>query len=80
MHRKASLHSVALTAAGEVHQTVIAHRYGIPMASIRDALYDVMFDDQLLLAATGKTRSQLLSPNPVHPSTAGHVLYAAIIE
>jgi hypothetical protein len=39
-----------------------------------------MFNDQLLLAATGMTRRQLLSPNPVHPSTAGHVLYAAVIE
>jgi hypothetical protein len=26
--------------------------YGIPVASIRDALYDVIFDDQVLLAAT----------------------------
>lgn len=50
------------------------------MVSIRDALYDVMFDDALLLAATGMRRDDLLSPAAVvHPTTAGHVLYAKII-
>jgi hypothetical protein len=65
--------------SGETCHTKIAHRYGIPVASIRDALYDVMYDDQVLLATTGMTQKQLLSPIVVHPSTAGHVLYSKVI-
>uniref|UniRef100_A0A383WFL8 SGNH hydrolase-type esterase domain-containing protein n=1 Tax=Tetradesmus obliquus TaxID=3088 RepID=A0A383WFL8_TETOB len=66
--------------SGEVFHTRIAHRYGIPMASIRDALYDVFYDDQLLLAVTGMTKEQLLSPAAmIHPSAAGHVLFAKVI-
>jgi hypothetical protein len=50
------------------------------VASIRDALYDILYDDKLLLAATGLTRNQVLSPDKVvHPSTAGHVLYAKVV-
>jgi hypothetical protein len=70
--------SVCLPAGQDSHAR-IAHHYGIPVASIRDALYDVMFDDQLLLAAVGMTRRQLLSASVVHPSTAGHILYSQII-
>jgi hypothetical protein len=66
--------------AGEVFQTQIAHRYGIPVVSIRDALYDVMFDNEKLLAATGMAKWDLLSQiSSVHPTTAGHVLYAKVI-
>uniref|UniRef100_A0A383WF64 SGNH hydrolase-type esterase domain-containing protein n=1 Tax=Tetradesmus obliquus TaxID=3088 RepID=A0A383WF64_TETOB len=66
--------------SGENFHTRIAHRYGVPVVSIRDALYDVIFDDALLLAATGMRRDDLLSPAAVvHPTTAGHVLYAKII-
>lgn len=65
--------------SGQDSHARIAHHYGIPVASIRDALYDVMFDDQLLLAAVGMTRRQLLSASVVHPSTAGHILYSQII-
>jgi hypothetical protein len=49
------------------------------MASIRNALYDVVFDDLALLATTGMTRKQLLSSVVVHPTTAGHVLYSKVI-
>ncbi|WIA34469.1 hypothetical protein OEZ86_012800 [Tetradesmus obliquus] len=66
--------------SGENFHTWIAHRYGIPMASIRDALYDIFYDDQLLLAVTGMTKEQLLSPAAmIHPSAAGHVLFAKVI-
>jgi hypothetical protein len=65
---------------GEIFQTKIAHRYGIPVASVRDALYDIIYDDALLQAITGFNKAQLLSTiNVVHPSTAGHLLFAKVI-
>jgi hypothetical protein len=37
-------------------QWVLARRYRIPMVSMRDALYDLMYDDNKLKAALGVTR------------------------
>jgi hypothetical protein len=60
--------------------TKIAHRYGIPVASVRDALYDIIYDDAMLQAITGFKAAQLLSSNNVvHPTTAGHLLFAKVI-
>jgi hypothetical protein len=39
-----------------------------------------MYDDALLQTVTGFNRAQLLSQNNVvHPSTAGHLLFAKVI-
>jgi hypothetical protein len=45
----------AVPAGGDM-QWVLARRYRIPVASVRDALYDTMLDDNAMKAALGKTK------------------------
>jgi hypothetical protein len=42
-------------AGGDMHW-MLARRYRIPMVSVRDALYSIMFNDSALQAALGVTR------------------------
>jgi hypothetical protein len=37
-------------------QWVLARRYRIPVASVRDAFYDIMLDDNAIKAALGVTK------------------------
>jgi hypothetical protein len=37
-------------------QWLLARRYRVPVVSVRDALYDMMFDDNAMKAALGLTR------------------------
>lgn len=60
--------------AGEDMHYMLARRYGIPMISARDALYDIIFDDALALQQLGYTRKDLLL-DFIHPTWIGHHLY-----
>ncbi|WIA43842.1 hypothetical protein OEZ86_010257 [Tetradesmus obliquus] len=55
---------------GDMHW-LLARRYRIPMVSVRDALYDVMFNDTALQAAVGVTREQMMA-DAMHPNAHGH--------
>ncbi|KAI8472193.1 MAG: hypothetical protein J3K34DRAFT_519954 [Monoraphidium minutum] len=60
---------------GEDQHAVIARRYGVPMMSVRDALYDVMFDPD---NPYGLNRTQILV-DIVHVSDYGAQLYAGFL-
>jgi hypothetical protein len=50
------------------------------MASIRDSLYDLIYDSQEAQRTIGITRASILSSNSVnHPTTIGHSLYASVV-
>jgi hypothetical protein len=66
-------------ASGEELHTVIARRYGAPVASVRDSLYDLMYDDAAAQRLLGATRETLLG-DPVHPSAAGFKIYGDIVS
>lgn len=69
-----------LYGSGEDHHEVLARRYGIPSASTRDALYDLMQGGSTdMLRGVGRSRSELLVGSGVAPTSAGHRLYADII-
>ncbi|WIA40473.1 hypothetical protein OEZ86_013829 [Tetradesmus obliquus] len=61
---------------GEDMHAVIAKRYNVPMVSVRDALYNAMFDDALLLPLLGLTRDDFLKDH-IHPKLAGARVYGA---
>ncbi|KAF6260040.1 hypothetical protein COO60DRAFT_929522 [Scenedesmus sp. NREL 46B-D3] len=68
-----------LYGSGEDHHEVLARRYGIPTASTRDALYDlVLGGSTVMLQGVGLTAAQLLV-NSVTPTSAGHKAYAEIV-
>ncbi|KAF6261151.1 hypothetical protein COO60DRAFT_811472 [Scenedesmus sp. NREL 46B-D3] len=61
---------------GEDLHAVISKRYNVPMVSVRDALYNAMFDDALLLPLLGLTREQFMKDH-IHPKLAGARVYGA---
>uniref|UniRef100_A0A383VWI2 SGNH hydrolase-type esterase domain-containing protein n=1 Tax=Tetradesmus obliquus TaxID=3088 RepID=A0A383VWI2_TETOB len=60
---------------GEDQHGVVARRYGVPMMSVRDALYDVMFDPD---NAYGVKREEILV-DIVHVGDYGAKVYAAFL-
>jgi lysophospholipase L1-like esterase len=60
---------------GEDQQAVVTKRYGVPFLSVRDALYDAMWDPA---SPHGVNRSQLLVDH-VHVSDYGAKVYASIL-
>jgi hypothetical protein len=66
--------------AGEDHHEVLAKRYGIPTASTRDALYDLMqASGTTMLRFVGLARSQMLVNSALQPTKAGHRVFAEIV-
>jgi hypothetical protein len=61
--------------SGEDQQAVVARRYGIPFMSVRDALYDAMWDP---LNPHGVKMSQLLV-DAVHVGAYGAKVYASFL-
>ncbi|KAF6261146.1 hypothetical protein COO60DRAFT_1625477 [Scenedesmus sp. NREL 46B-D3] len=51
---------------GEDQHAILAKRYGVPMVSVRDALYDIMFNDDVARAKLGMTREEMMHDH-VHP-------------
>lgn len=60
---------------GEDQHGVVARRYGVPMMSVRDAMYDAMFDDD---NPWGIKRSKILV-DIVHVGEYGASVYAAFL-
>ena len=50
----------------------------VPMVSVRDALYDLMWDDSQLTSALGISRRDILT-DEIHPTTRGHTLYGSLV-
>ncbi|KAF6264558.1 hypothetical protein COO60DRAFT_70863 [Scenedesmus sp. NREL 46B-D3] len=61
-------------ATGEDMHGMLARRYGVPLVSVRDALYDVMWDDAALKSALGYGRAKIMVDH-IHPTFIGHDLY-----
>ncbi|WIA40471.1 hypothetical protein OEZ86_013827 [Tetradesmus obliquus] len=61
---------------GEDQHAILAKRYGVPMVSVRDALYDVLFYDDVAKAKLGMTRAEMMHDH-VHPQLPGAHLYGA---
>jgi hypothetical protein len=68
----------ATAAAGDELHGMIAHRYGAPMASIRNSLYDLMFDDAAAQQLLGATRNTLIA-DTVHPTAAGYRIWGDVV-
>ncbi|KAF6250340.1 hypothetical protein COO60DRAFT_1465698 [Scenedesmus sp. NREL 46B-D3] len=67
-------------AAGEELHGMIARRYGAPMASLRDSLYDLMFNDEAAQQLLGATRSALMAgPSNIHPTAAGFKVFGDVV-
>jgi hypothetical protein len=62
------------TRAGEDAHAMLAARYGVPLVSVRAALYDIAWDDDALRSLTGWSRFMLLRDD-IHPTWYGHHLY-----
>lgn len=60
--------------SGEAMHALLAAVYDIPFVSARNALYDLMYDDTELQAATGFTKRQLMQDD-IHPTALGQSLY-----
>jgi hypothetical protein len=71
-------HASLLATAGQELHSMIAQRYGAPTASIRDSLFDLMYNDTAAQQLLGTTRTTLLA-DPVHPSAAGYRVYGDIV-
>ncbi|WIA23834.1 hypothetical protein OEZ85_013495 [Tetradesmus obliquus] len=59
---------------GEDMHAVLARRYGVPMVSVRDALYNMMWDESALRSALGYGRKHIMKDD-IHPAFVGHDLY-----
>jgi hypothetical protein len=68
----------AVTTAGEELHGMIARRYGAPLASIREALFDVFLSDESSQQVLGASISQLMA-NTVHPTAAGFKIYGDVV-
>lgn len=55
---------------------VITKRYSVPMVSVRDGLYDIMFNDTAMSSIIGLTREQFMKDH-IHPKLAGARVYGA---
>lgn len=67
--------TIAACLAGEDVHSAIARRYSVPMMSLRDTLYDLMYSDEATQrAALGLTRKDILK-DEIHPTGTGHRLY-----
>lgn len=58
---------------------LIARRYNIPMVSVRDALYDIMLDDQVTKSLLGYTRSEMMQ-DFIHPTAMGEFCSAICLS
>uniref|UniRef100_A0A383VXF2 SGNH hydrolase-type esterase domain-containing protein n=1 Tax=Tetradesmus obliquus TaxID=3088 RepID=A0A383VXF2_TETOB len=57
---------------------MIARHYGAPMASIRDSLYGVIYNDAASQQLLGATRAALMA-DPWHPNAAGFRVWGDIV-
>ncbi|WIA20182.1 hypothetical protein OEZ85_006030 [Tetradesmus obliquus] len=64
---------------GEDQHAILAKRYGVPMVSVRDALYDVLFYDDVAKAKLGMTRAEMMHDH-VHPQLPGAHLAAQQVD
>lgn len=60
---------------GEDQHSIIAKRYGVPYVSVRDALYDILYDDAEAKRKLGFTREEMLKGDPIHPKLVGAQMY-----
>ncbi|KAF6254129.1 hypothetical protein COO60DRAFT_1462864 [Scenedesmus sp. NREL 46B-D3] len=66
--------------SGEELHGMIARRYGAPIASLRDSLYDLMFNDEAAQQLLGATRSTLMAePSDIHPTAAGFKVFGDVV-
>uniref|UniRef100_A0A383WL49 SGNH hydrolase-type esterase domain-containing protein n=1 Tax=Tetradesmus obliquus TaxID=3088 RepID=A0A383WL49_TETOB len=68
----------AFQSTGEELHGMIARRYGAPMASLRDSLYGLMYNDPLSLQLLGATRLSIIT-DTIHPTAAGFTMYGEIM-
>jgi hypothetical protein len=68
-----------LNLAGEELHSMIARRYGAPTASLRNSLYDLLYDDSSALRLLGATRSTLMA-DYIHPTAAGFKVYGDVVS
>ncbi|WIA19951.1 hypothetical protein OEZ85_005833 [Tetradesmus obliquus] len=65
----------AYFSTGEDQHAIIAKRYGVPYVSVRDALFDVLYNDTLAKQKLGFTREEMLKGDPIHPKLIGAQMY-----
>jgi hypothetical protein len=58
---------------------MVARRYGAPLASLRNSLYDLLYDDAAAQLLLGATRSTLMA-DYVHPTAAGFKVYGDVVS
>uniref|UniRef100_A0A383VWE2 SGNH hydrolase-type esterase domain-containing protein n=1 Tax=Tetradesmus obliquus TaxID=3088 RepID=A0A383VWE2_TETOB len=68
----------AYYSSGEELHTMIAQRYGAPVASIRGSMYDLMYNDTAAQQLLGATRATLLADG-LHPTAAGFKVYGDVV-
>ncbi|WIA33999.1 hypothetical protein OEZ86_012384 [Tetradesmus obliquus] len=68
----------AFRSTGQELHGMIARRYGAPMASIRDSLYSVIYNDAASQQLLGTTRAALMA-DTVHPNAAGFRVWGDIV-
>jgi hypothetical protein len=65
-------------AAGYEMHGMIARRYGAPLASMRNSLYDLLLDDAAAQQLIGATWATIMG-DTVHPTAAGFKIYADVV-
>ncbi|WIA34000.1 hypothetical protein OEZ86_012385 [Tetradesmus obliquus] len=68
----------AFSSTGEELHGMVARHYGAPMASIRDSLYGVIYNDAAAQQLLGITRAAMMA-DTVHPNAAGFRVWGDIV-